>query len=91
VNTENGWIVVLVIIGIVILFNLAMFVQAFSSRGRNSDWLKNMRGSLDQPFKKEDDSLDELHKRVEELQSSDKKARQQKSTGDTPTGTSKQG
>ena len=72
-NTENGWIIVLVIIGIVILFNLAMFVQALSSRGRKSDWFKDMRGSIDQPFKKEDDSLDELRKRVEDLRSPEKK------------------
>ena len=66
-NTENGWIVVLVIIGIVILFNLAMFAQAFSSRGKNSNWFNNIRGSFDRSFKKEDESLDELRKRVEEL------------------------
>jgi hypothetical protein len=72
-NTENGWIIVLVIIGIVILFNLGMIVQALNSRGRNSDWLKHMRGSMDQPFKKEDESLDELRKRVEDLQNPEKK------------------
>lgn len=64
---ENGWIIVLVIIGIVILINLGMFAQVLNSRGKNSDWLKNIRGSLNQPFKKEDDSLDELRRRVEEL------------------------
>ena len=72
-NTENGWIVVLIILGIVVLFNLGMFAQALNSRGRNSDWLKNIRGSMDQPFKKEDESLDELRKRVEDLQNPEKK------------------
>jgi hypothetical protein len=72
-NTENGWIFVLVIIGVVILFNLGMFAQALNSRGRNSDWLKNIRGSMDQSFKKEDESLDELRRRVEELQKPEKK------------------
>jgi hypothetical protein len=72
-NTENGWIVVLIIIGIVVLFNLGMFAQALNSRGRNSDWLKNVRGSINQSFKKEDESLDELRKRVEELKKPEEK------------------
>jgi len=66
-NTDNVGIVVLLVIGIVVLANLAMFAMVRGSRGTNFDWFKNMRGSFDQPFKKEDDSLDELHKRVEEL------------------------
>jgi hypothetical protein len=33
----------------------------------NFDWFKNMRGSINQPFKTEDDSLSELHQRVGEL------------------------
>ena len=66
-NTDNVGIVVLLVIGIVVLANLAMFALVRGSRGTNFDWFKNMRGSFDQPFKKEDDSLDELHKRVEEL------------------------
>ena len=66
-NTDNVGIVVLLVIGIVVLANLAMFAMVRGSRGTNFDWFKNMRRSFDQPFKKEDDSLDELHKRVEEL------------------------
>jgi hypothetical protein len=55
----------------VVLANLAMFAMV---RGwMKSDWFKDVRGPLGQPFKKEDDSLDELHKRVEELQSTEKK------------------
>ena len=66
-NTDNVWIVVLLVIGIVALSNLAMFAMVRSSRGMNFDWFKNMRGSVNQPFKSEDDSLDELRKRVGEL------------------------
>ena len=72
-NTDNVWIVVLLVIGIVVLANLAMFAMVRGSRGMNFDWFKNMRGSIDQPFKKEDASLDELRKRVGELQNPDKK------------------
>lgn len=67
-NTENVWIVVVLVIGIVVLANLAMFAMVRGSRGMNFDWFKNMRSSINTPFKKEDDSMDELHKRVEDLQ-----------------------
>jgi hypothetical protein len=66
-NTDNVVIVVLLVIGIVILSNLAMFAWVRGSRGMNFDWFKNMRGSINQPFKTEDDSLSELHQRVGEL------------------------
>jgi len=66
-NTDNVWIVVLLVIGIVVLSNLAMFAMVRGSRGMNFDWFKNMRGSINQPFKSEDDSLDELRQRVGEL------------------------
>jgi len=66
-NTDNVYIVVLLVIGIVLLSNLAMFAMVRGSRGMNFDWFKNMRGSINQPFKKEDDSLDELRQRVGEL------------------------
>ena len=66
-NTDNVWIVVLLVIGIVGLSNLAMFAMVRGSRGMKFDWFKNMRGSVNQPFKSEDDSLDELRKKVGEL------------------------
>ena len=72
-NSDNVWIVILLVIGIVGLSNLAMFAMVRGSRGMNFDWFKNMRGSINQPFKKEDDSLDELRQRVGELEKSDKK------------------
>jgi hypothetical protein len=66
-HTDNVTLVVLLVIGIVILSNLAMFALVRSSRGMNFDWFKNMRGTLNQPFKTEDDSLDELRQRVGDL------------------------
>ena len=72
-NTDNVPLVVFLVIGIVILSNLAMFAMIRGSRGMNFNWFKNMRGSLDQPFKKEDDALDELRQRVGELTEQGKK------------------
>lgn len=70
-NTDNVLLVVLLVVGIVVMANLAMFAMVRGSRGMKFDWFKDVRGSFGQPFKKEDDSLDELRKRVEELKSSE--------------------
>ena len=75
-NTDNVWIVVLLVIGIVALSNLAMFAMVRSSRGMNFDWFKNMRGSINQPFKSEDDSLDDLRNKVQELSGRDEQDRE---------------
>ena len=70
-NTDKVYIVVLLVIGIVLLSNLAMFAMVRGSRGMNFDWFKDIRGSINQPFKKEDDSLDELRQRVGTLEDND--------------------
>jgi hypothetical protein len=72
-NSDKVLIVVLLVIGIVVLSNLAMFAMVRGSRGMKFDWFKNIRGSVSQPFKSEDDSLDELRQRVGELEKSDEK------------------
>ena len=72
-NSDKVLLVVLLVIGIVVLSNLAMLVMVRGSRGLNFDWFKNMRGSISQPFKSEDDSLDELRQKVGELQKSGEK------------------
>lgn len=71
-NTDNVALVVLLVIGIVVLSNLAMFAMVRGSRGMSFDWFKNMRGSINQPFKKEDDALDDLRQRVDELSEKEK-------------------
>ncbi len=71
-NTDKVYIVILLIIGIVALSNLAMFAMVRGWRGANFDWFKNMGGSINQPFKAEDDKLDELRQRVGKLSEQDK-------------------
>ena len=71
-NTDNVAIVVFLVLGIVVLSNLAMFALVRGSRSMNFDWFKNMRGSINQPFKAEDDSLNELRQKVGELKNPDK-------------------
>jgi hypothetical protein len=63
-NTDNVTIVILLVIGIVVLSNLAMFAFVRGSRNINLDWFR--RSS--QSFKATDESLDELRKRVGELE-----------------------
>ena len=72
-NTDNVYIVILLVIGIVILSNLAMFAMVRGSRSTHFDWFKNIGGSVNQPFKAEDNSLDELRQRVGELSEQEKK------------------
>ena len=70
-NTDNVYLVILLVIGIVVLSNLAMFALVRGWRGDNSEWFKNMRGSANRTFKN-DETLDELHKRVEALKKDEK-------------------
>ena len=72
-NTDNVYIVILLVIGIVVLSNLIMFAMVRGSRNIKFDWFKNTGNTFTQPFKKADDSIDELHKLVEELSGQGKK------------------
>ena len=60
-------LVILLVIGIVVLSNLAMFAMVRGSRGMKFDWFKNTGNTFSQPFKKTDDELGELRRRVGEL------------------------
>lgn len=69
-NEGNVIIVVLLVIGIIVLANGMMFLAARGwVRGSKTtrNFLDSARDTLGQPFKKEDKSLEELRKRVEEL------------------------
>ncbi len=63
----NIYLVILLIIAIVLFANLVMFAAVRGSRGMKFDWFNTTKGGLSQPFKKEDDQLNELRKRVEDL------------------------
>lgn len=63
-NTDNVYIVILLVIGIVVLSNLFMFALVRGSKSMKFDWFKNTGDTFSQPFKKSDDELDELRQRV---------------------------
>ena len=71
-NTDKVFIVILLVLGIVVLSNLAMFAMVRGSRGMKFDWFKNTGNTFNQPFKKTDDELGELHQRVGELENEEK-------------------
>ncbi len=70
----NIYLVVLIILAIIILSNLLMFAAVRGSRGMKFDWLNTTKEGLSQPFKKEDDQLNELRQRVEGLTQDDNQA-----------------
>ncbi len=65
-NKENIYLVLLLVVGIVVLSNLAMFALVRGSRHMPFDWFK--RGdTFTQSFKGENSSLNELRQRVQGL------------------------
>jgi len=70
-NTDNVFIVILLVLGIVILSNLAMFLMVRGMRGMKFDWLKNARG-FTQSLSAQDDSVLELRERIESLEKGEK-------------------
>lgn len=67
----NIYLLILLIIGIVLFANLAMFGLVRGSRGMKFDWLNTSKDGITKPFKKEDDQLTELRQRVEGLSKKD--------------------
>ncbi|MBT3189000.1 MAG: hypothetical protein HN736_15820 [Anaerolineae bacterium] len=63
----NIYLVVLLLIIIIVFANLLMFAAVRGSKGMKFDWLNTSKTNLGQPFKKEDDQLNELRRRVKEL------------------------
>lgn len=70
-NKENVYLVILLVVGIVVLSNLAMFAMVRGWRAFPLNWFKR-GGSFSQPFKSEASSLSELRQRVEGLAQDDR-------------------
>ena len=71
-DTDKVYIVILLVLGIVVLSNLAMLTLVRGSKSAKFDWFKTIRG-FDQSYKTQDDSLSELRKRVDDLSKGEKK------------------
>ena len=70
-NTDNVYIVVLLVLGIVVLSNVAMFALVRGSKNAKFDWFKTVN-TFTEPFKKSGSELDELRQRVGNLQGENK-------------------
>jgi hypothetical protein len=69
-DTGNGLLVVLILLGIIIVANGFTFlaVRGFARGDKTTQkYLDRSRTALGQPFQKENKSLEELRKRVEDL------------------------
>ena len=71
-NTDKVYVVILLVIGIVVLSNLAMFAMVRGSRGMKFDWFKTSNTFI-QPFKKANGELGELRQKVGELSEQEEK------------------
>ncbi len=67
-NPDRVWIVIVILAVILIGSNLLMLGMARGMRGFKGDMFKNYRDAT-QPWKKEDEGLLELRKRVHDLKS----------------------
>ncbi|OIN96917.1 MAG: hypothetical protein COS37_00865 [Anaerolineae bacterium CG03_land_8_20_14_0_80_58_20] len=70
-NTGNGLLIVLLLIGIIVVANGMMFLAVRRSvRGDKTtrSFISGAQDALGKPFQKENKSLEELRKRVEELE-----------------------
>lgn len=68
---KNVLIVVLLVIGVIVLANgmMLLAVRSFTRGDKTTrKFFDSARDTLSQPFQKEDKSLEELRKRVEELE-----------------------
>lgn len=74
-NTDKVYIVVLLVLGIVLFSNLAMFAFVRGSKSVKFDWFKTSN-TFTQPFKMADEKLNELRKKVGELESDGRKSAQ---------------
>ena len=68
-NTDNVYLVILLVLGIVVLSNLAMFAMVRGSRSIKLDWFKNIRSTFDSSYKNGNSPMEELRRRVEGLES----------------------
>jgi hypothetical protein len=69
-NTGNVYFVIGLVVAIVVLANAVTILVVRGSRGVKLDWFHKTGAGLRQPFKHEDQALDELSRLVKQLPSS---------------------
>ncbi len=72
-KTENVYLVIFLVILIVVFSNLIMYLIVRGGQNVNLRWMKGLWLGGSQPFSQEDRALEELSRRVRELESQGKK------------------
>ena len=72
--TDHGWLIICGVLIFVVLINLGLSLAVLRSRGRRRPLLNGSLSDLLNPWKKEDDALDMLHREISHL--ADKKTSQ---------------
>lgn len=73
-DTNRAYIGAAILIGIVVFSNLILYgmARSMSRNMKDVNYMKTMQNLIRNPHEKEDASLDELRKRVEELEAKKK-------------------
>jgi hypothetical protein len=65
---DRGWLIICGVLLIVGLFSLGLALSVLRNRGRREAYLRGSLSDLLNPWKQEDEDLDQLHQRVMKLQ-----------------------
>jgi len=72
-ESDRAIFAALVLLGVIVGANLAMYALVRAVTGSKSNWIGTLQKSLRRPLQKKDNDMDELRKRVEELTPEDGK------------------
>jgi hypothetical protein len=66
---DRGWLIICGVLLVIGLFNLGLALSVLRNRGRREAYIRGSLSDLLNPWKEEDEDLDQLHQRVMKLQS----------------------
>jgi hypothetical protein len=70
-DTDRAYVGAAILVAIVVFSNLILYgmARSISRNTKNANYMKAMQNLIQNPLKKQDASLEELRKKVEELES----------------------
>jgi hypothetical protein len=78
---DRGWLIVCGVLLVVGLFNLGLVLSVLRNRGRREPYLQGSLSDLLNPWKKEDEALDQLHRQVKKLEDNQRTELDEKQAG----------
>jgi uncharacterized protein YlxW (UPF0749 family) len=64
---DRGWLIIFGVLLFVGLLNIGLMLSALRNRDRSEPYLRGSLSDLLDPWKKENEALDQLHREVEKL------------------------